>query len=71
MFSHLNKNDFFDRDSNYENLLDVMNRAGISTIWIDNQSGCKGVCARISTSNIKINLNDKDCYSDGCFDISL
>ncbi|MDH1293376.1 phosphoethanolamine--lipid A transferase [Comamonas terrigena] len=69
MFSHLNKNDFFDRDSNYENLLDVMNRAGISTIWIDNQSGCKGVCARISTSNIKINLNDKDCYSDGCFDI--
>ncbi len=30
-----------------ENVLDVFQRAGWSAFWLDNQSGCKGVCGRI------------------------
>ncbi len=30
-----------------ENLLDALQRAGLAVLWIDNQSGCKGLCARI------------------------
>ncbi|MBS9752276.1 phosphoethanolamine transferase, partial [Pseudomonas aeruginosa] len=69
MFSHLGKEEFFDRASNYENMLDVLNRAGVSTTWIDNQSGCKGVCARTVTETMPIKNDDANCYSDGCFDI--
>ncbi|MCU0990706.1 MAG: sulfatase-like hydrolase/transferase, partial [Xanthomonadales bacterium] len=27
-----------------EGLLDVLNHAGIKTVWLDNNAGCKGVC---------------------------
>jgi lipid A ethanolaminephosphotransferase len=30
-----------------EGLLDILNRTGISLLWRENQSGCKGVCSRI------------------------
>ena len=32
-----------------ENLLDVLQRAGVQVLWIENQSGCKGVCDRVPT----------------------
>jgi lipid A ethanolaminephosphotransferase len=28
----------------HQSLLHVLNRAGVATLWRDNQSGCKGVC---------------------------
>lgn len=71
MFSHLKKEEFFDRDNNYENLLDVLQRAGLNTIWIDNQSGCKGVCARIDTINQMVSKENPSCYVDGCFDVAM
>jgi hypothetical protein len=27
--------------------MDVMQRAGLAVLWLDNQSGCKGVCDRV------------------------
>lgn len=30
-----------------EGLVDLLHRAGWSTFWVDNQSGCKGVCDRV------------------------
>jgi lipid A ethanolaminephosphotransferase len=30
-----------------ENLLDVLQRAGLAVLWLDNQSGCKGLCDRV------------------------
>lgn len=32
-----------------EGLLDVLQRAGLSVLWRENQAGCKGVCARVPT----------------------
>ena len=49
-----------------EALPDVLQRAGAEVLWIDNQSGCKGVCAGVPTREPK----EKDAYCpDGnCYD---
>lgn len=71
MFSHLSREDFFDRRENYENLLDVLKKAGLDVLWVDNQSGCKGVCARIPAENQEIIKGDINCRDDGCFDAAV
>ncbi|HEY9096020.1 MAG TPA: phosphoethanolamine--lipid A transferase [Hydrogenophaga sp.] len=47
MFSPLTRQEGGDRPPNEENLLDVLQRAGLAVLWFDNQSGCKGVCDRV------------------------
>jgi lipid A ethanolaminephosphotransferase len=47
MFSHLGREGFEALQEPRENLLDVLQRAGLAVLWIDNQSGCKGVCERV------------------------
>ena len=48
MFSNLGREAYDSRPGNYEGMLDVLNRAGLAVLWIDNQSGCKGVCDRVA-----------------------
>jgi lipid A ethanolaminephosphotransferase len=47
MFSHLGREAFNAREGEHENLLDVLQHAGLAVLWLDNQSGCKGVCDRV------------------------
>jgi lipid A ethanolaminephosphotransferase len=47
MFSHLGREGFQAREGEHENLLDVLQHAGLAVLWLDNQSGCKGVCDRV------------------------
>ena len=47
MFSPLGKEGFQARSNDTENLLDVVQAAGMNVLWLDNQSGCKGVCDRV------------------------
>lgn len=47
MFSSLGRERFDSRSREYENLLDVLQRAGLAVLWLDNQAGCKGICDRI------------------------
>lgn len=47
MFSHLGKRAFESRSGEYENLLDLVQRAGMAVLWLDNQAGCKGLCDRV------------------------
>ena len=35
-----------------EGLLDILKRASLSVWWRDNQSGCKGICARVPTESV-------------------
>ncbi len=35
-----------------EGLLDILKRSGFDVLWRENQSGCKGVCARVPTENL-------------------
>ena len=68
MFSHLGREAYDKRTVNYESLLDVLHRAGLAVLWIDNQSGCKGVCDRVpnvNTSDLKISPH---CDGGECHD---
>lgn len=47
MFSPLGRKGYEEANAPYENLLDVLQRAGLAVLWLDNQSGCKGVCERV------------------------
>ncbi|MFN3305477.1 MAG: phosphoethanolamine transferase, partial [Roseateles sp.] len=50
MFSPLGREAFLDLKGPQENLLDVLQRAGLAVLWLDNQSGCKGLCDRVPNS---------------------
>lgn len=68
MFSHLGKEGYEKRKINYESLVDVLHRAGLAVLWLDNQSGCKGVCARvpnITTTALKV---AQHCDTGECHD---
>ncbi len=51
MFSHLDKAAFESRKAEFENLVDMLQRAGLAVLWLDNQAGCKGVCTRVTNVN--------------------
>ena len=68
MFSHLDKQAYEKRNSNHESLVDVLHHAGLAVLWIDNQSGCKGVCNRVphvSTTTLKVQAY---CSTGECHD---
>jgi lipid A ethanolaminephosphotransferase len=68
MFSHLGREANAKNDIPYENLLDVLQRAGMQVLWLDNQSGCKGVCDRVPNAST-LDLKDPALCPDGeCFD---
>lgn len=68
MFSHLDGAEFDDRKANYENLLDVLQRVGFAVLWIDNQSGCKGVCDRVPNVSTGALQDPRFCARGECFD---
>ncbi len=68
MFSHLGRRDFEASNQPYENLLDLLQRAGLAVLWLDNQSGCKGQCDRVP-SEMTQSLKVPELCADGeCFD---
>ena len=56
MFSPLGKEAFEARKDDYENLLDVVQASGMAVLWLENQSGCKGVCDRVPTAEPQATL---------------
>ena len=61
MFSYLNQASYdADIAKNSDNVLDILQRAGVDVTWLDNNSGCKGMCDRILTQNI-INCDGEQC----------
>ncbi len=52
-----------------ENLLDVLDHAGLAVLWIDNQAGCKGVCDRVADGHRAAASPDPALCADGeCLD---
>ncbi len=64
MFSHLGKKAFESAGGRHENLLDVLHKAGLAVLWVDNQSGCKGVCDRVP----HVSTTALACAEDECHD---
>jgi len=51
MFSNFGRAAYDSRLANSEGMLDVLQHAGLAVLWLDNQSGCKGVCDRVPSVN--------------------
>lgn len=69
MFQDLGRRNFQGAHAeNREGLLDVLQRAGISVLWRDNNSGCKGACARVQYDDVSRVDLDVLCQSGECFD---
>jgi lipid A ethanolaminephosphotransferase len=71
IFSPLTRKQGGDKTPSQENLLDVLQRAGLAVLWLDNQSGCKGVCERVPNASTQ-SLNLPGLCADGeCFDEAM
>lgn len=65
MFSDLGVKRFsVEAARNRENILDVLKRAGVSVTWIDNNSGCKGVCDRVPWVSVVGACSDGACMDE-------
>ncbi|GIU15708.1 MULTISPECIES: phosphoethanolamine transferase [unclassified Shewanella] len=51
-----------------DNIIDVLDHAGIQLQWLDNDSGCKGVCQNIEHVVIDHNSDAKLCNGEFCYD---
>ncbi|MDB5743542.1 MAG: sulfatase [Polaromonas sp.] len=68
MFSDMGREGYESRKFNSEGLLDVIQHAGMAVLWLDNQSGCKGVCDRVGNVSTA-NLTDPQlCPGGECYD---
>jgi lipid A ethanolaminephosphotransferase len=71
MFSEWGRAEYDERRiRNSEGLLDVLARAGYAVTWLDNQSGCKGVCrgAGIHYEKLGADVAPELCHGDECYD---
>lgn len=54
MFSLLDRKDYSpEKAARQTNVLDILEHAGIEVHWLDNNSSCKGVCARTGEINLR------------------
>lgn len=69
MFSNENKSNYNGTEAKYtDNILDILQRAGIYVQWQENDGGCKGVCKRVPHQDVtELNLA-KYCKDGECRD---
>ena len=68
MFSHLGKEAYENKQLDYKNLIDVLDKAGLAVIWLENQSGCKGICDRVYRAATQNSKDPELCATGECFD---
>ncbi len=75
MFSPLGKDAFESSKDDHENLLDVLQAAGLAVLWVDNQAGCKDVCVRVPNASAIDGLQPAAkaalCEAGECLDDAL
>ena len=76
MFAQIGRRDYDEsRIRSSESLLHVLKRAGVTSTWIDNQSGCKGVCANLEYLTAGASFSQDEmarwCPTGQCFDEAL
>lgn len=69
MFSNMTRAGFDADDAkNRENVLDLLQTGGYDVIWLENDDGCKGVCARVQYEDMVQTQHPKYCQKDYCWD---
>ena len=72
MFSVYGRENYSERKiKETQNLLHIVHKVGFGVTWIDNQSGCKGVCAGLEFVDAKKFSDPKDCFEGHCYDSNL
>ena len=71
MFSELPRSEFRgSRAADRDTVLDILQRAGLAVTWIDNQTGCKKVCARVVHESGEMYAPEA-CHDGECLDTAL
>ena len=69
MFSNLTRHGYDDQlASSRDGLLDVLQHAGVSVLWKENDGGCKGVCRNVPTIEILPKSYPALCQGESCYD---
>ena len=68
MFSGIPRSDYGREHMNRENLLDVLDHAGIRVLWRENNAGCKGLCDRVETDKLAEWGIPEYCSNGACVD---
>lgn len=69
MFSYRGRHDYDESAiRSEESLLHLLQRAGVETQWIDNQTGCKGVCDGLIELDIRGDEDPARCHDGVCLD---
>ena len=69
LFSKIDKKSYSAIDAiAEENVLDILQRAGVQVSWFDNDGGCKGVCRRIPTVDLTSSCHGKVCFDQVLLD---
>ncbi len=69
MFAPVGRRDYDEKRIEHEqSLLQILDRVGYEVVWIDNQSGCKGVCEGLRTDRIPGDADPAFCDGDRCLD---
>lgn len=69
MFSPFGRHDYDEKKiRGHQSLLHVLEHAGISTLWRDNQSGCKGVCDGLTIERLDDATKPGLCADGRCMD---
>jgi lipid A ethanolaminephosphotransferase len=69
MFSNLTRHEYDETlAKSRDGLLDVLQHAGVSVLWKENDGGCKGVCKNVPTIEIEPKQFPDYCQGDSCYD---
>lgn len=72
MFSNMTRDNFSrKRADNQDNVLDILQRSGISLLWKDNDGGDKGVAKNINKVKVDNSSNNTLCNGSTCYDMAL
>ncbi|MBM7070636.1 phosphoethanolamine--lipid A transferase [Shewanella sp. 202IG2-18] len=72
MFSALPKADYnARRAAQQDNLIDILNRAKVSTFWLDNDEGDKDVAKHTREKELDTSQGNQECDCRSCHDIEL
>jgi lipid A ethanolaminephosphotransferase len=69
MFSPFGRAEYDEaRIRRHESLPQLLSRAGLRVLWLDNQSGCKGICEGIEFRDMSRARDPDLCAGDRCYD---
>ncbi|HDX8369829.1 TPA: phosphoethanolamine--lipid A transferase [Aeromonas dhakensis] len=69
MFSNLTRRGYDDTlAQSRDGMLDVLQHAGVSVLWKENDGGCKGVCKNVPTIEIEAKDFPQYCQKGSCYD---